>query len=359
MNILADATLPDTATWFKEPFTLTLYDHNDHVASLLPGHDILLCRSTLRVTENLLKNTTIRCVATASSGTDHIDVTYLKKHHIDLIDAKGSNSRAVADYVVASIAYLQQNGQLSGLQAGVVGVGKVGSHVVNRLHAAGFSVIYFDPLRASQDPHFVSCELNELTTCDLICIHANLHETKPYPSKHLFDSALLQRLKTDAVIINSSRGDIVHEDDLLNTSRAIIYCTDVYSHEPDIDPRIVQFSTLCTPHIAGHSIEAKQAAVIQVSEALHKRYGVAMPYHVLRQHQGDLILSNKVSWQKTVLDCYSPCDDTQILKEAIDKKQAYLMQRKAHQNRHDFNVHDSSQLNEQTRMMLGYLVCQK
>lgn len=367
MNILADATLPNITALFKEPFTLTLYDHNDHVASLITGQDILLCRSTLKVTANLLTHAAIRCVATASSGTDHIDVEYLKAHHIALVDAKGSNARAVADYVVASIAYVQQKGQLQGLRAGVIGVGEVGSRVVARLHAAGFDVICFDPLKASRDPHFVSCKLDGLATCDLICIHASLHETMPYPSKDLCDLDMLRRLKTNVVIINASRGGIVNEDVLLNIKQPIIYCTDVYCHEPAIDSRIVDFATLCTPHIAGHSIEAKQAAVIQVSQVLHKRYGLVDHYvHSLNLNgllrdtasieigQNDTCLvSNKASWQETILDIYTPFDDTQILKAAMDKKQAYLTQRQAHQNRHDFNVYENSQLDEQTRMMMG------
>jgi len=339
LNILADATLPDVATLFKTPFKLTWYDQDDHVPALIADQTILLCRSTLKVTADLLKNTAIQCVATASSGTDHIDTDYLRSHGIALIDAKGSNAQAVTDYVIASAAYLQQQGYLHGMRAGVVGAGEVGSRVAHRLKTVGFDVVVFDPLKAQHDSQFISCAFEALTQCHLVCVHANLHETSPYPSKNLFDLQALQQLRPDVCLINASRGGIVNENALLALRQPIVYCTDVYCNEPNIEPRIVDYATLCTPHIAGHSIEAKQYAVIQVSEQLHRHYGLVMPVHSKqRRDSTDFDRMLNANWQHTVLGYYNPCVETQLLKSAQDKRQAFLLQRQAHQFRHDFSI---------------------
>lgn len=329
LKILADESLPLLTKLFPKPFTLTPYQTSAQIPNLLPTHDILLCRSTLRVNASLLNNSTIQCVATASSGIDHIDETYLKQHHITLLDAKGSNARAVADYVVATLAALHRLGKPVGTAAGVIGVGEVGSRVVKRLQAAGFHVICYDPFKYSHG------ELIDLIHCDLICLHPNLHASQPFPSKHLLNADFLNQLKPGVVIINASRGGIVDEDALLASCKPIVYCTDVYQNEPSVDPRMIDFATLCTPHIAGHSIEAKQNAIIQISQKIHQHYGLISPPFDLPMAIPHAELSDH--WQDLVLSIYNPKDDTDRLKIAADKKNTFLIQRQAHQFRHDFN----------------------
>lgn len=156
MKILADASLPELVEAFPKPFELSTYLHANEIPNLLKDQQILLCRSTLQVNESLLKGHSLRYVATASSGTDHIDSLYLINNAIELIDAKGSNAVAVADYVIASLAFLQKYKGFSGLKAGVIGVGEVGEKVVKRLAAAGMEVHSYDPLRSENDPHFLA-----------------------------------------------------------------------------------------------------------------------------------------------------------------------------------------------------------
>lgn len=353
IKILADASLPELSAFFPAPFTLTLYQTQQELHDLLPFHDILLCRSTLRINEELLANSSIQSVATASSGTDHIDHEYLRQHNITLFDAKGSNARAVADYVVSTLAAHPPSGNL----AGVIGVGEVGSRVVERLQAANFNVICFDPFKAQQDTQHHYVTLAELAACDLICLHANLHESAPFPSKHLLNTDFLMQLKSGVTIINASRGGIIDEEALLKTETTITYCTDVYCNEPSIDPRIIDFATICTPHIAGHTIEAKLAAIIQVSQQLHQYYGLTtttiqagLPY---KGGDPSRKTTSQKTWQEHVLNIYNPMADTLKLKAAMDKQAAFLTQRKAHQHRHDFNCYGINEQDQQCKILLG------
>jgi erythronate-4-phosphate dehydrogenase len=351
MKILADATLPNLSALFSEPFTLTLYNTPGEIIDLLPTHDILLCRSTLRVTDTLLRNSPIQCVATASSGIDHIDQNYLKKHNIALFDAKGCNAPAVADYVISTIAFLYCKSKLMGHKAGVIGVGEVGSRVVKRLRAAGFDVICFDPLKTPLDKRFNYGSLDELTKCDVLCVHANLHETTPHPSANLIGADFLARLKPGTVIINAARGGIINENALLTLSTPLTYCTDVYTSEPAIQAEVVNYSTICTPHIAGHSIEAKKSAVVKLSQQLYEYYGLSIP--ASPDLEKGPMLSPNGTWQECVLSLYNPITDTFILKSAADKKTAFLTQRQAHQNRHDFTFYEANHLKKQLKELLG------
>lgn len=277
MKILADVTLPGLEDSFPSPFILSVYSNPIELAQQLAHQDILLCRSTLKVDKALLKSHSLRCIATASSGTDHLDHPFLKHQNIRVIDAKGSNATAVADYVIACIAYLDQKQLLKGNKAGIIGFGKVGTQVDARLKAADFQNVLFDPPKSERDPFFLTASLEELYDVDILCIHAELHHQQPYSSFNLIDRAFLAQLKPGCIIINASRGGIVNEEALLKSSPSLIYCTDVYLNEPKIDSRIVERSLICTPHIAGHSIEAKRSAVTMVSEQIHQMFGIPIP----------------------------------------------------------------------------------
>ncbi|KTD25983.1 MULTISPECIES: 4-phosphoerythronate dehydrogenase [Legionella] len=353
MKILADASLPGLIEAFPKPFELSVYRHADEIPHLLNDQHILLCRSTLKVNEQLLKGQSLRYVATASSGTDHIDYLYLQNNGIELIDAKGSNAVAVADYVIATLAFLQKYKGFSEVQAGVIGVGEVGAKVVKRLMAAGMEVHCYDPLKSEKDPLFSSCTLETILQCDLIAIHANLHDNLPHPSRNLFSETLLNQLKPTAVIINASRGGIMDEEALLQLKKPIIYCTDVYTNEPHINPEIIKSATLCTPHIAGHSIEAKYNAIHMVSKKLHACFNLAPPSISEPAVTGSISFNEVESWQELALHLYNPLEETTLLKSSHHLQQSFLSLRKAHQKRHDFCKYLLPVSDAQTKEILG------
>ena len=354
MKILADATLPYLNTLFKNSFQLSTYHSETELHAHLPHHDILLCRSTLNVNAERLKNTTLRCVATASSGIDHIDTHTLEQLGITLLDAKGCNATSVADYIIATLAALEHKGHATGKIAGIIGYGEVGSRVAARLTALGFSVIIYDPLKALTDPTFSSCALSDLFNVDLLCLHANLHQDSPYPSHHLIDKHFLQHLNPHAILINAARGELIDEDALLNQPIHFIYCTDVYKNEPRINKALVDYSTLCTPHIAGHSIEAKMNSVVMVAQRIHHYFKLPLPSTPQVRPHPCRTLSTDPSWQGIVQSLYSPIEDTFILKNEPDIKQAFLERRLAHQYRHDFYTYSLGIQEKKILTILGY-----
>jgi erythronate-4-phosphate dehydrogenase len=339
VNILADASLPHLDTLFQTPCHLTTYKNTHELHHALPHHEVLLCRSTLHVTPELLTNCRLTCVATASSGIDHIDINYLKTQNINLFDAKGCNAEAVSDYVLSTLAYLDTHKKLPGMRVGIMGAGKVGSRVNTCLHALGFEVFLYDPPKEKTTSSFTSCSLEAFSSCDVLCIHANLHNTQPYPTKNLLNHNFLKSLKPNTVIINAARGGILDEQALLDLKHtAITYCTDVYQTEPHIHSEIIDYATLCTPHIAGHSIEAKSDAVLHISQAIHKHFKLEPPATLT--YPKIALNSPDNSWQARALALYNPIDETMGLKQAEDKQAAFLRLRRAHQHRHNFSHYE-------------------
>ena len=352
MKILADASLPYLSGLFKNHFQLSTYQSEAELRAHLPHHDVLLCRSTLNVNEALLKNSTVQCVATASSGIDHIDTLYLDQQGISYLDAKGCNATSVADYIIATLAALEHQGHVLGKRAGIIGYGEVGSRVAARLAALDFSVITYDPVKALKKPPFSSCNLSDLLNVDILCIHANLHDDQPFPSHHLINKDFLQQLKPRAIIINAARGELVDEQALLTCPTQFIYCTDVYAHEPAINKAIIDYATLCTPHIAGHSIEAKTNAVVIAAQKIYHHFNLPPPVRPPINPHTCESLPTEASWQNIVQCIYSPEEDTSLLKTSPNIKQTFLQQRQAHQYRHDFYTY---RLGIQERKILNIL----
>jgi len=348
-SILADASLPLLTEAFPAPFKLTTYTDAHEVSSLLTNQAILITRSTLTVNEALLGKNHPQIVATASSGSEHLDDIFLNQHQIKIFDAKGSNAHSVADYVLSCMALLTTQQHIPRKTIGIIGVGAVGSLVHQRLTQLDFNVICYDPLRALEDSHFHSVHRAKLFDCDAICVHANYHETLPFPSVNLLDQSFLSQLKPHVALINASRGGIVNELDLINLIRQgqkIAYCTDVYQNEPAINPAVVALATICTPHIAGHSIEAKQRAVTMLSEKIHDYYQLPYPAILKNSHHqsassSPTVLEDEkpINWKQRMLLHYDPSIETNRLKasDPASIRNTFLTLRKQHNFRHDFN----------------------
>ena len=190
MKILCDHTLHQLP--YAKEFHYTTYASQAELSQKIHQAKILICRSTLKITSQLLHNTHLKYIATASSGIDHIDLDLLTKHKITLLDAKGCNANSVANYVMACLAALQ----VIPTTVGIIGMGTVGNRVKQGLLTTGFNVYEYDPYLNLHD-------LVALKHCEIICIHANLHHNQPYPSDHLINDDFLNSCRAK-IIINAA-----------------------------------------------------------------------------------------------------------------------------------------------------------
>ena len=220
--------------------------------------DALIVRSRTRVDEELLRNSKIQFVGSTVAGLDHIDQPYLEDNAITLSSAQGCNANAVAEYVISAIANLSHdyNFKLSDRTLGIIGVGNVGRRLDFKAKQLGIKTLLNDPPRESAEgsEHFVSLE--EALGADIVTFHTPLTFSGIYSTHNLLDSHNFNHIKKDAIIINAARGGIINELiwEKTPTKANIIDC---WENEPNINPTLQKSAYWATPHIAGHSIDAK------------------------------------------------------------------------------------------------------
>ena len=99
MNIIVDENIAFAKEAFSNFGYLKLISGRSFTNDNVQDADVLIVRSVTQVDEKLLKNSKVKFIGTATIGTDHINLEYLKRNKIKFTDAKGSNADSVAEYV--------------------------------------------------------------------------------------------------------------------------------------------------------------------------------------------------------------------------------------------------------------------
>ena len=147
MKIVADANIPFVRECFSSIGEVVVTQGRQITAELVADADILLVRSVTKVSAEILDGSSVKFVATATIGTDHIDIDYLNDNGITFAYAPGSNANSVAEYVIAALLAVGKKNKitLEGRSIGIVGVGNVGSRVAVKAEALGMKVVLNDP----------------------------------------------------------------------------------------------------------------------------------------------------------------------------------------------------------------------
>lgn len=214
----------------------------------------------------------LRLVQTGA-GYDNVDIEACTKRGIYVCNAAGINAAAVAEHVMAlilcwykNIAYLDSfmkirgkerdvsysGGELTGKTIGIIGLGHIGQRLANYCNAFGMTVLGYShkPLDV---PGVEQIELEQLyALSDIVSVHVPLLPS----TRHMIDSEAFSRMKPSAILVNTARGAIVNETDLieaLRTHKIAGACLDVYEQEPlSEDSPLREFSNvILTPHTAG------------------------------------------------------------------------------------------------------------
>lgn len=238
--------------------------------------DALFIRSVTRVNAELLHNSRIRFVGTATSGLDHIDRDYLKANTIHLADAAGSNANAVTDYCLAALAFavLHRDLQIADARIGLIGAGHVGGLLLQKLRRLGLEPLVCDPPLQQSGAAGEFCTLEEAAHCDVVSLHVPLEESGEHPTRAMIDSEMLSAMPVAGVLINSCRGEVIDEAALrkhLQANERFTAVLDVWQNEPVVNRDSIALAHIATPHIAGYSTRAKDEAAASIVSAL-KRY---------------------------------------------------------------------------------------
>ena len=280
MLIVADENIPFIREAFNTLGDVRVAHGRQITPELVRDAEMLLVRSITPVNEALLAGSRVRFVGTATIGTDHVDLAWLKKADIAFSAAPGSNANSVGEYMVAALLTLaqRQGKPLAGRSIGIVGVGNVGQRVEAKCRALGMRVLLNDPplARRTGDPKYRP--LDELFDCDFITLHVPLDKGGQDPTHHLADDRFLRRMRRDAVLCNASRGAVHDTSALLaalDEERLAGVVLDVWEGEPNISLELLKRAALGTPHIAGYSYDGKVNGTAMIYAAACQSLGVA------------------------------------------------------------------------------------
>lgn len=239
--------------------------------------DALIVRTRTRCGAWLLEGSRVRVVATATIGTDHIDIPWCESHGITVRNAPGCNAPGVALYAWASL--LRNGFDPKKDTLGVIGHGHVGSIVAQWGKRLGARVLVNDPPREEagfKDVEYVSLE-EVLTQSDAITLHTPLTRSGNYPTFHLIGEREIEMMRQGVTLVNAARGEVIDTASVVKaiktgkTGKAII---DTWEGEPKLNPELLKLADVATPHIAGYSIEGKQRATRMALEAVGETLGI-------------------------------------------------------------------------------------
>ena len=275
-KIIADEAIPWLDELFSEHGEIHRYSGRELDSSMLKDADLLLIRSTLRVDKELLKHSTVKLIASATVGYDHVDLEALNELGIAFAHAPGCNANAVAEYVVCAIAWHAKHRRIDlgkALTAAIIGCGRIGSKVKRKLELLGLNVIVNDPPLALSntvtDPAMKFVNLDEALNADVICLHTPLTSAGDFPTHHLLDNDRLRSIQDNAILINAGRGAVIDNRALvrvLDDKTKLNVVLDVWENEPDIDWELLSRINLGTPHIAGHSWRGKVMGTVMIHQ---------------------------------------------------------------------------------------------
>ena len=269
---------------FNVIYKKDIWENSDYLKKEINKFEGIIVRNKTNLNQSILeKAENLKYIGRLGVGLDNIDTEYCKKNNIFVQPATGMNADSVAEYVISSSLSLlkktklinakTQNGQwprtsiatneLKGKILGLVGFGDIAKKVLKLINAFEVTTISFDPFITSQEmeEHNVKKVTfeNILSLADIISIHVPLNNE----TKYLFDKKTFQKMNNKPIIINSSRGGIINETDILEAYKNNYisgFALDVYEHEP-VNKIFLKNITndmncILSPHIAGVTEES-------------------------------------------------------------------------------------------------------
>ncbi len=264
--------------------------NSNELKKIISKFDILIVRNKTQVDKEILENASnLKFIGRLGVGLDNVDTEYCKNNNIYVQPATGMNADSVAEYVInATLCLLKKiplihqetsignwprtsifSRELKGKKIGLLGFGLIAKKVTIMAKIFNAHIFAYDPFvdqSIANEFDIKLVDINEIfEKAEVISIHLPLTET----TKNLLNYEAFKKMLKQPIIINSSRGSIINEEDLLRAyDEKLIsgFALDVYNNEPVQKNFLesIKNNTNCmlTPHIAGVTIESN----IRVSE---------------------------------------------------------------------------------------------
>lgn len=259
-------------------------------------YDCLIVRSATKVTADILESgkETLKLVARAGTGVDNIDVVGASQRGILVMNALGSNTISAVELTCAMLMSLARTvpqanqtmkegrwdrskfmgTELYGKTLALLGLGRIGREVANRMRAFGMRVIGYDPIITAEQAASFNVEFKSLADLWPLADYISVHVPLMPETENLIDEKVLAQCKKGVRIINCARGGIVDENALLlalNDGHCAGAGLDVFKDEPTKFFDLINHrNVVCTPHLGASTTEAQNRVALDIADQIVK-----------------------------------------------------------------------------------------
>ncbi|GAB4319470.1 phosphoglycerate dehydrogenase [Pseudothermotoga elfii] len=289
----------------KHDFEVITFDKED-LSSVIGKVDALIV-GTPKVTKGMLVNSRLKIIAKHGVGIDNIDLEAATELGIPVTIAQGANTDSVAELVIGFIFSLARNivsahvdvfqrhlwpnivgTEIQGKTLGLLGFGSIAKEVAKRALCLGMNVVSYDPYVSEEEMQkagVTSVDFGEIfKISDFVSIHVPLNEK----TRNLVGEAELKTMKRTAFLINTARGGIIEEKNLIRALKEKWIkgaALDVFNEEP-LNPNSELFTcenVIMTPHMGAHTIEAIYRMNMMAAKAVVDFFEGRIPPHVVNK----------------------------------------------------------------------------
>ncbi len=266
----------------------------DSLVAAIADHEILIVRSTAVAAATLEAGKNLKLVIRAGAGTNTIDKPSATELNIRVCNVPGANAVAVAELAMGLILSIDRNipdnvydlnkgtwnkkkyakaRGLYGQKVGILGLGAIGFAVAERARAFGMPVYAVKKTgrTAEAEKRISAADITQLNSVDellAVCDIVSLHMPASADTKNIVNQDFLNKMKPGAMLINTSRGELVDEEALIAAmdSKGIRAGLDVYQNEPGsgdpaFESKLASHANVCGTHHIGASTDQAQVAV--------------------------------------------------------------------------------------------------
>ncbi len=280
---------------FDVKYDEKLSENKIELEKIIKDYDGLIVRNKTQVNSDILKNASnLKFIGRLGVGLDNIDTEYCKNGNIHVQPATGMNADSVAEYVLSSSLSLIKkipmfhsgtikgewprttikSAEINKKCLGIIGFGTIGRKVAEYCLKNGLNILAYDPYIKEINDKEINAKLSNLNEIfeksDIISVHLPLTDE----TKNIINKSSFSKMKNKPIIINTSRGSIINENDLIEAYHENMvsgFALDVFENEPiksefynKIKPNM---NCILTPHISGVTIESN----VRVSDFIVKK----------------------------------------------------------------------------------------
>ncbi|ACK73136.1 D-3-phosphoglycerate dehydrogenase [Gloeothece citriformis PCC 7424] len=265
----------------------------EELIKIIPEYDALMLRSQTKVTKEVVEaGTQLKIIGRAGVGVDNIDVPAATRQGIVVVNSPEGNTIAAAEHALAMMLSLSRHipdanqsvkenkwdrKRFMGTEVykktlGVVGLGKIGSHVAGVGKSLGMKLLAYDPFISKERADQIGCTLVDLDLLFSEADYITLHIPKTPDTTHLINQEALAKMKPNVRIINCARGGVIDEDALaefLQEHPDAGAALDVFEQEPLGESKLRGLpNVILTPHLGASTAEAQVNVAIDVAEQI-------------------------------------------------------------------------------------------